>query len=256
MIGPALPPHLLKSKTSDKVVVSEQATAQIVSPQLPTSAISSSAPRRVVGPTLPSNIASQQKPVESDSDDEMIGPMPPTAEELKASALDSKLAEIRRRAHPDEMNDEKPTRGEWMLIPPESRILGDPLKVTARQFNRTTVEPKDSDKTLWTETPEQRRERLLNGGNIPEEKKSRAPKRPIERKMDLNEGRSASLLELHQSKVKAKSTKKNKLADDHPANRRFDWEKDMSIKSLDPKSQRELLKKAGSLSDRFSRGSN
>lgn len=142
-----------------------------------------------------------------------------------------------------------------MLIPPESRLLGDPLKVTARQFNRTTVEPKDLDRTLWTETPEQRKQRLMNGGAVAE--KANPLKRPlVERSSDLSEGRPASLLELHQSKAKAKSTKKNKLADDHPANRRFDWEKDMSIKSLDPKSQRELLKKAGSLSDRFSRGSN
>ncbi|KAI0235985.1 hypothetical protein L0F63_004831, partial [Massospora cicadina] len=172
--------------------------------------------------------------------------MPPSAEELKSTALDSKLLEIQRRAHPEQMIDEKPTRDDWMMVPPEPRILGFPLSPPPDK-------PKVADQSLWTETPEQRRQRHLNGDGAVE--KAPTPKRPLIEQHDSGawEGRPASLLELHQSKIKERSSKKNKLADDHPANRRFDWEKDMSIKSLNPKTQIELLKKAGSLSERFSR---
>lgn len=286
MIGPAIPSHLKRENKDDSTCFSGQDTEKpisptsnsVIGPSLPGASVKTqNAPvvKKRIGPQLPPEIQRAQykppspkmQPALESSDDELIGPLPPNNNDLKASALDSKLAEICNRAQLRKKNEDNTKRGDWMTILPEARSAGDPLKSIARQFKRSNAPVNDGDRSLWTETPEQRAERLKGNSSKSSEQelyKNYPSKRAAEQEESISNdinmynmnNRSKSLMELHQESLSKKRVKKGTQDDpDHPSNNRFDRERDMSIKTLDPRRQHEMLKNAGNLSDRFARGS-
>ncbi|QRW05847.1 hypothetical protein RhiLY_04846 [Ceratobasidium sp. AG-Ba] len=56
-------------------------------------------------------------------------------------------------------------RDDWMLAPPSSSDLFssiDPTKLKNRQFSRSTTDKKSAPSNLWTETPQERQQRLAD----------------------------------------------------------------------------------------------
>lgn len=285
MIGPAIPSHLKRDNKDDSTDLLRQASKNpssptsnnVIGPSLPEASVKTQAAavaRKRIGPLLPPEIQRAQykppcpnkQPEQESSDDELIGPLPPSTNDLKVSALDSKLAEICHRAQPEKKNENTAKRGDWMTILPEARSAGDPLKTIARQFKRSNAPENDGDRSLWTETPEQRAERLRGNSSKSSQQdmyRNYPNKRAAEQEASISDSidiynmnnRSKSLMELHQESLSKKRVKKGSQNDpDHPSNNKFDRERDMSIKTLDPRRQHEMLKNAGSLSDRFARG--
>jgi len=285
MIGPDIPPHLLRNRPETKTSIDASKEHLNSDPQenagannykLPDSSVNTlnaatSRPR--VGPQLPPSFerlrqepSGPERDELDDSGNEIIGPLPPSNRDLKVSALDSKLSEIVQRADPEKKNTENVKRGEWMTVLPENRLGGDTIKTITRQFKRSNVPEKDKASNLWTETPEERLERLK--GNKPKplnnDYQIYPSKRLREQENNISENieafnqlnRPKSLMEIHQESLSKKHNKKSSLkGPDHSANNRFDRDRDMSIKTLDPNKQLELLKKSGRLNDRFASGS-
>lgn len=184
--GPELPAHLLaKRKRKQEIQAPRPATPSKSRSPSPTSGnTSASKRRRILGPSLPPNHLSE-RPSEapepdsgsdnsSDSDD--LGPsLPPgpgstkaISESQRRSALATSEAVAAALAA-----SQKPQREEWMLIPPKSDDCSarqDPTKLKNRKFNtgkgskappthRTGGGGGGID-SIWTETPEQKRQRL------------------------------------------------------------------------------------------------
>ncbi|KAG0337478.1 hypothetical protein BG000_005340 [Podila horticola] len=220
----------------------------------------------------------------------MVGPVLPNNADKDSLSKQSKIREFEERAErmrkklagEDEVPTAKasePSREEWMMVPPESRLLGDdPLKITARQFLKREHKPQDS--SLWTETPADREKRLRGEPKDDDEGSSSRSKRSrrhgsdddeptyrsqadIEREEQIrkynSERRSESLMEAHASKyVKSKAWQKNTNDDkehDNPSARAFDREKDvLGGRKIDHRQRDELVKQALDLGSKFSRG--
>lgn len=178
--GPELPPHLIAKRRRQE---EETQAAEVISPSpKPNSPIISPANsenkrRRTIGPSLPPAPLSELPPItptkssNSDSSDDDFGPSLPTH--------NSSTSETHRNQK--SLDDEEaaaaasaqiPQREEWMLIPPSAddwTARVDPTKLRNRKFNtgKGSKAPAPSGRgaggdqhTLWTETPEQRRQRL------------------------------------------------------------------------------------------------
>jgi hypothetical protein len=190
-IGPDLPPHLQPSTTTQEEENEEQEEEEEedYGPQLPPDLIasrsaappkpsspspppstgpSSSNSKRVLGPSFPT-----VRDYEDDSDDD-VGPRPLPAGAVQTHEEDGvekflRLEESRRLAAEEAKKPKAPQREEWMLRPPSaSELLGniDPTKLTkARTFNTSTKTAGASgkvDMSLWTETPQERQQRLAD----------------------------------------------------------------------------------------------
>ena len=181
-VGPTLPPHLKQKRKrgdeADDVPHSTNSRSR-------SSSIDSTKKRRVHGPSMPpaslderpSTSPSPQPNVSkdppatgdaasnSDSDSD-FGPAPAPAgsggggrPSLDATTMDATSNE-----------PQKPQREEWMLAPPShsdwtSRL--DPTKLRNRKFNtgkgaKGPSQSGSTDNRLWTETPEQKRQRLAD----------------------------------------------------------------------------------------------
>ncbi|EED84794.1 predicted protein [Postia placenta Mad-698-R] len=150
---PALPPDMLAARTA-------------AAPKPP--------PKKVIGPALPPSMAARAYQYDDDDDD--YGPPPPpsgTVVQEKDGVQEFLEKEEKRRkqieASPIPHEASKPKalqREEWMLKPPSSSdLLGsiDPTRLTRpRQFARTSAPARDSDNSLWTETPAERQQRLAD----------------------------------------------------------------------------------------------
>lgn len=182
--GPELPPHLIaKRKRQEEEAQAAESTSPSPNPNSPTISPSNSDSkkrRRTLGPSLPPAPLSELPPSastksnnsdpDSSSSDDDFGPSPPT-DHLSA-------AEIHRQQQA--LDDEaaaaasarKPQREEWMLIPPSAddwTARVDPTKLRNRKFNtgKGSKAPVPTGRgaggeqhALWTETPEQKRQRL------------------------------------------------------------------------------------------------
>lgn len=157
-----------------------------------------------------------------------------------------------------------------MLLPPKQDDLSsfsDPTKLKNRKFNtgkgsKAPAQRGDSDNTLWTETPEQKRQRLEDevmgvkkpaqlGPENKKDKRKEAEARETERRVrEYNErNRHTSLYSEHH-----KATPKEK--EDDPSARAFDKEKDMGMGvKIGHAQKRELLNKAKDFGSRFEKGS-
>lgn len=283
-VGPELPPHLAKRKRSEEAhnplnLHPKRQRSSSPHPQ-------TTQPRRIIGPAAPPAPLSQRPPTppdpspsssDSDSDSDFGPSLPPlpgstdqeTERKRQATLADEDAAAARNHAAT------KPQREEWMLLPPtpdDRTSLADPTKLKNRKFNtgkgsKAAARNGDgaaADNTLWTETPEQKRQRLADevmgvvkrparsegkrdGGRGEEE--VRETQRRI-KEFDERE-RSGSLYSAHQ-----KAGPRKKEGEDDPSGRAFDREKDMGLGAkIGHRQKRELLDKAKDFGARFEKGS-
>ncbi|KAL8803401.1 MAG: hypothetical protein Q9182_003199 [Xanthomendoza sp. 2 TL-2023] len=284
--GPELPPHLLAKRKRQE----EEAEQNAPQPQPPSRSVSptssntsDSKRRRTIGPAPPPAPLSEQpspppqpqnpnqnNPA-SDSDSDDFGPsLPPPNGPPAPNHPPS--------PHPptsSEPSPKPPIREEWMLIPPTSTDWSsrlDPTKLRARKFNtgKTSKAPPSSTSganTIWTETPEQKRQRLhdemmgvkkpaqlIDNGGEEESRRDReneAEKREVERRIrEFNERNRGvgSLYEEHK-----KGAKREK--EDDPSARAFDKEKDMGAGvKIGHAKRKEMVGKAAEFGSRFAGG--
>lgn len=284
-IGPTLPPHLAQRST----------TPPLVGPHLPNSSAESDDDEESYGPSLPPHLekrpvapspaplprpSSSRVEVENDEDDDDdIGPRPLPASfqsklDPKADAIQRFMEAEERRAKlaEDAKKPKVATRDEWMLVPPSaSDLLAnlDPSKLTkARQFSRSTAAPKETDNSLWTETPAERQQRIADevsgrkrkaGASEPQlspEEEAEARKRKklddqIRRGADehTRQVRGQALVSSHEDKLRSAPT------DDGPS-AIWDHSRDMGVggRLMDDSSRSKMLQDAKGLGDRFSSG--
>lgn len=273
-VGPQLPPHLAKRKRSseetDDLLDVPPKRQRSSSPRSP-----NAAPRRVIGPAAPPGPLSEQPatPPEpnvdsSDSDDD-FGPSLPPAPGSVNQETERKRQEALAKEEAAREASKKPQREEWMLLPPKqddwsARV--DPTKLKNRKFNtgkgsKAPAQKGGSDNALWTETPEQKRQRLEDEvmgvkkpAQLDPEKKTDRRKeeeaRETERRIQEynKKNRNTSLYSEH-----SKATPKEK--EDDPSARAFDKEKDMGMGiKIGHAQKRELLNKAKDFGSRFEKG--
>ena len=268
-IGPALPPHLAEqtSASKDDEVPEKDAEEESTSPvRLP----HQSQPNRRIGPAPPP-APLEERPPESpsngkddSSDDDDYGPTLPGSEPADSSRDTKSKPSTQHwdKNAPVEIEaDTGPKkRDEWMMLPPDADGLSarmDPLKQKSRGFNmKPTSNSKGGLDTKWTETAEEKRQRLENEvlgiSSAPASNKSgQQAQRPVSKEAsDAKEKKKQgpSLYEQHQ-----KSTKKEK--GDDPSARAFDYEKDMGVSSgVAHKQRRQMVANAKDMGGRFSKG--
>ncbi|KAI9783448.1 MAG: hypothetical protein M1816_001372 [Peltula sp. TS41687] len=243
--------------------------------------VSGSAPstdkrRRVIGPSLPPAPLNEQPdaPAESDGEDSSsdgdVGPALPTPKDLMNNRDWQTQSSLATQDLNSAKAKEKPQREEWMLVPPKeadwtSRV--DPTKLRNRKFNtgmgaKAPTQKSGGDHTLWTETPEQKRQRLADemmGVRKPAAEEEASPSQrnhnsaedqaTARRIQEYNERhRDQSLYDKHK-----KSTKREQ--EDDPSKRAFDKEKDIGGGQKVGHAQRkELLNRAADFGSRFSGG--
>ena len=280
-VGSQLPPHLTEKR---KRTEDDDASDSRPDRSRSSSQDSASKRQRTIGPTLPpaplderpaSNPQSSAKSLAEEgddrsSDDDDFGPALPTTGT-------SKDATSKSVAIPTVLTDPTPPissqRDAWMLVPPSSgdwTARVDPTKLKARKFN--TSKPGSRPKEIsskaddtWNETPQEKHARLqreMMGIKHPSStssttasskhssKKDRAEDaEDVETKKRMKEyaaARGPSLYNAHQKKDSLEKP-------DDPSARAFDREKDIGGGlQINDTQRRDLLKKAGDFSSRFS----
>ncbi|ORX80351.1 hypothetical protein K493DRAFT_242759 [Basidiobolus meristosporus CBS 931.73] len=288
MVGPVLPPELQKKPTENEqgevkpsnqgadAASEEESYGPSLPPELLATRAATAKPKRgPIGPQLPPGLGQN-----SSVDEDIVGPMLPDSNTDTTSDLNSKIREIEERAQRTRdlenaaEKSQKVERGEWMLVPPTSPLAIrsiylcrslDPLNIKARQFAKNSRDL-DFDSSGWTDTPADREKKLHQERDTKGKRKKEINEDFENAKLHEKERniakevseynmthRPKSLMEMH---LESKASKKRALGydEDDPTQRRFDRDKDLSIKTLDPKKQKELLARAGSLGNRFSRG--
>ncbi|KAI9698399.1 MAG: hypothetical protein M1836_003979 [Candelina mexicana] len=276
--GPELPPHLVAKRKRQVANDEEERQGHANPPPFRSSSAESAGKRqRVVGPTLPPAPLKDLPIKESNEDganssdgNEDFGPaLPPGL----AQTLDYDTQAAPRINLDDAGNNhlvKKLKREEWMLVPPKqddwsSKV--DPTKLRNRRFNtgkgsKAPTHGSGSENALWTETPEQKRQRLedevlgiKNPATMGAENQ-RATKNGAEfeetsrRIAEYNEkNRGKSLVEDHKKAVP-------KEKEDDPFKRTFDKEKDMGLgRKIGHAQRKELLNRASDFGSRFAGGS-
>lgn len=269
-VGPELPPHLqAKRKRDDEA-----------SPTPPKRRRNSSntsteiKPRRVIGPSAPPAALSELPPsapdpeADSDSSDDGFGPsLPPAPGSIK------QIEETKRQRKFEEESAareaaKKPQREEWMLVPPKSDDWSarvDPTKLKNRKFQtgKGSKAPagKSGGDALWTETPEQKRQRLEDemmgvkkpaqlGPDDRRDTRQIEEARETERRIrEYNEkNRNTSLYSEHKNAGP-------KEKEDDPSARAFDREKDIGLgMKVGHAQKREMLSRAKDFGSRFAGG--
>ena len=272
-VGPELPPHLAKRKRSEEA----HDTNDVLSKRQRSSSPHShdTKARRVIGPAAPPAPLSERPTMSpepdadsSDSDDDFGPSLPP----LPGSISQETERKRQEALAEDEATREalkKPQREEWMLLPPKQddwSARADPTKLKNRKFNtgkgsKAPAQKGGGENTLWTETPEQKRQRLedeVMGVKKPaqlgpenktdkwKEEEARETERRIREYNDKN--RNTSLYNEHKKAVP-------KEKEDDPSARAFDKEKDMGMGiKIGHAQKRELLNKAKDFGSRFAKG--
>ncbi|KAH0838688.1 hypothetical protein J3R83DRAFT_7016 [Lanmaoa asiatica] len=168
---PALPPELAAARKAAGPS-SSKPTPEPSTRHSPSSPPSRPPPKRVIGPAFPTARPNHDFDFGSNSDsDADVGPQPLSTDVLATtcgiSGVDEFVErEARRRKNVEEAKQPKKlVREEWMLVPPKAGDLLsslDPTKLKARQFGRSKAPVRDSDTSLWTETPAERQQRLAD----------------------------------------------------------------------------------------------
>jgi len=269
-VGPELPPHLhAKRKRNDE--------AHDTSPKRRRSSSRSSndaKPHRIIGPALPPASLSELPPSvpglepDGDSSDDDFGPSLPPAPGSTKHVEEGKRQQRFEEESAAREAAKKPQREEWMLVPPKSddwSMRVDPTKLKNRKF-QTGKGPKapatqGSGDALWTETPEQRRQRLEDemmglkkpAQLGPEDKKDARQMeeaRETEKRIrEYNEkNRNTSLYSEHKKAVP-------KEKEDDPSARAFDKEKDIGLgMKVGHAQKKEMLNRAKDFGSRFAGG--
>ncbi|KAA6415923.1 MAG: hypothetical protein FRX48_00642 [Lasallia pustulata] len=274
-VGPELPPHLLaKRKREEEIEDQSRINVDTRSASRSSSSDAGEKRRRIVGPAPPPAPLNErpdspaEQGSESSSEDE-IGPALPPA----PGQYDAEIDAQRQQAIADENTAreaaKKPQREEWMLVPPKqddwsARV--DPTKLKNRKFNtgkgsKAPSQKGGGDNTLWTETLEQKMQRLEDevmgvkkpAQLGPEDKKagrSEAEAKETQRRIrEYNEkNRNTSLYSEHKKTVP-------KEKEDDPSKRAFDKEKDIGGgMKIGHAQKKEMLNRAADFGSRFAGG--
>ncbi|KAJ7256536.1 hypothetical protein B0H12DRAFT_990507, partial [Mycena haematopus] len=244
-------------------------------PALPPDMIASSSKKPVAGPTMPPAYPPtyDRRIQYADDSDEDVGPrpLPPGVGFEERDAVKEFMAkeEKRRREVEEAAKPKAPKRDEWMLVPPSSSVLGnlDPTKLKPRQFARTAAPSRDTDNTLWTETPAERQQRLAdevsgkkrraaNSGDAvsaAEELETRKRQRideELRREVDehTRKTRGSALVEMHARAGKGEEKDETKGI--------WDRDRDMALSGrlMDDGKRNKMLNEAKGLGDRFATG--
>ncbi|XP_035704903.1 GPALPP motifs-containing protein 1 isoform X2 [Folsomia candida] len=265
MYGPALPPHLQKRSIDPEPVKKDSTTEP--EQRLPSGiSLAPSSALPSIGPTLPpgfklpstdddqnnvtndgSSSSSAGDDQCSDSDDDVIGPLPP----------DHPLALARADAFASAskpVGDDKPKkklqREEWMLIPPSNKPVTE-LGLGPRKFLQRAPEkpvkdngePMDSDEELERETRAAMDQKLIDDYD----KKMEA----MIEKTGEKKRKSESLLEQHQRELKKKSKKE---AVEDKKRKPFDRNTDLAVSGLSREDSKKYIEKTKELGGRFAKG--
>ncbi|KAF0554086.1 hypothetical protein F8M41_019580 [Gigaspora margarita] len=254
---PALPPDLLAERQRKKAAK----LVQNVDSQRKGTA---NPRRRAIGPTLP-------HPTEYsnfDEEEDIIGPILPkdfeeNKDDLILQQTIQEFEERARQAEPEDKTDKPLQRGEWMLVPPESKFLGEtPTNMRSRNFKQRTYDPEVNDNSLWTETPADRQIRLQKSTGQKRKHEKEKDDEPIKySRIDIEKAeavkayneqhRPKSLLESHSEGY----TKSRKWKDDDVSKRPFDREKDvLGSRRMDSRKRKEFLENARGLDSKFGHG--
>ncbi|KAI9886189.1 MAG: hypothetical protein M1823_001985 [Watsoniomyces obsoletus] len=225
---------------------------------------------RIIGPTLPPGFAQAQSDDDgsasdgSSSSEDDLGPALPTAAESRG-----------REKHHERLSEEvtkqeeKVTREQWMLEPPKSsdwtsRV--DPTKLRNRKFNtgmgaKAPAQKSGGDSMLWTETPEQKRQRLADEVmGIKKPATAVEPDRSAGRPAEKDHATSKRIQEYNDrfrnQSLYSERKAKPKEEEDDPSKRAFDKEKDIrGSGQINHTKRKELLNRAADFGSRFSGGS-
>ncbi|XP_018561353.1 GPALPP motifs-containing protein 1 [Anoplophora glabripennis] len=258
LIGPVLPPHFVtvssldddSSDTQDNGESSNQ--NNVIGPTLPPRLLKNEE-ENVIGPALPPHLQQQSPGKEEDESEDVYGPVPAGAQfsqahiELEERALKMKMDQL------DSSENKQPVREEWMLTLPEAKAAS--FGLGPRQFRRKAG-PDLSDRSSWTDTPEDKAKKKqgkiepvidlkkeaelkhIHSRNLEQEKIAKEHKKEKD-----------SLLEIHRKKLK------NEKNESGPSERRpFSREIDLQVNRFDEAQKKAVLKKAQLLDNRFSSG--
>merc|ERR1712059_19915 len=158
-------------------------------------------------------------------------------------------------------NEEEVKRETWMLELPEEKANSFGLLPTARQFSRKGVHERGKDRSAWTDSPDERQRKLVEGDTKEEEEVDvRAlVQRKRDREMEKVSGELkekkgvTSLMNLHEDKLKKKK-KEDSDAGDIKERRPFDRDVDLQANRFDEAAKKTMLKQAARINDRFSSG--
>lgn len=261
LTGPSLPPHMQKPKNDidSEHSISLATTSRMYGPNLPNIYRSKNKTSQLLD-----HDARQSNVANCENEDEiLIGPVLEDNSyqnemylKLEKRAIELKLSKLNGK----EEKDEHKEREEWMVSLPEIRTVSD-SKVTARQF-RTKEHEEIKDRSLWTETP-QDREKKIKRGEITYDKMNRekiekikrerrdAEQEDVVRKHKKKHKRHESLLKIHQKNIIKNPEKKSVSVERRPFTR------DMDLKSsslFNDKIKKSILEKAQLLNTRFKSG--
>ncbi|KAI9812459.1 MAG: hypothetical protein M1827_004690 [Pycnora praestabilis] len=273
--GPELPPHLLakRKRQAEENEEGRKTELPVISTNRSVTPEGTEKRRRIVGPSLPPASLDERPPEilnrqGQDSSDDDFGPaLPPQ----QGQALDHELEAERRVAAEEAAARQaarKPQREEWMLVPPKqddwsSKV--DPTKLRNRKFNTGKGSKAPASKSggdeLWTETPEQKRQRLEDevmgvkrpatlGSEDKRNGKSDAEMEKTARRIQEynDKNRNKSLYDEHKKAVP-------KEKEDDPSKRAFDKEKDMGLgQKIGHAQKKDLLHRAADFGSRFAGG--
>ncbi|KAI1789173.1 hypothetical protein LXA43DRAFT_1155416 [Ganoderma leucocontextum] len=279
-IGPQIPPsrsQAPRTSTGHGEEVEEEEEDDYA-PALPPELAAARA-KKVLGPSFP---PSASRPTyEYDDDDDDVGPRPlpqGVVLEEKDGVQEFLEREERRRKHLEEESKPKaPKREEWMLVPPSSSdLLGsiDPTKMNRpRQFSRTAQPSRNTDTSLWTETPAERQQRVADevagkrrravDVDITEDAGADARKRrryeeEVRRGVQehTKKVRGASLIEQHGRSSAAKDAEKARKGEQDEPPAFWDRDRDMGLggRLVDDKTRNKFISEARGLGDRFGSG--
>jgi len=276
VLGPAPPP---KASNPDELDL-DDSSEDDYGPSVPTAIKPSPPANRILGPAPPPAPLSELPPNppsdSSDSEDDYGPSLPPAPGSAAESALFASQQEEQERLTTSTATS-KPQRAEWMLVPPsDSDWTGrvDPTKLKNRKFASGKGAKAPAEKSgisaIWTETPEQKRQRLKDevlgraevatssrgsqssqNRGMGESKEDIQTARRIQEYNERNRSKS-----LYEEREKMKSERGEKEEEDDPSKRGFDREKDMALGGrLGSKDKREMLAKAKDFGSRFQKGS-
>ncbi|KZT09055.1 uncharacterized protein LAESUDRAFT_723354 [Laetiporus sulphureus 93-53] len=284
-IGPQIPPAVFSepAQTATAEGEDEDEYAPALPPDLLAArqgghATREPAGKRTIGPTFPPSMGGVQRSYEDEEDEDDYGPRPlpgGVVLEEKDAVQEFLEKEERRRKQMEEASKPKALkREEWMLVPPSSSDLLasiDPTKLNRpRQFARTAAPARNTDSSLWTETPAERQQRIadevagkrrrvtdVNAVSPDEEREMRKRRRHEEEvrrgvEEHTKKVRGGALLEQHS---KVASTKEGSEGEEGPSVI-WDHSRDMALSGrlMDDKSRDKLIKEARGLGDRFGTG--
>lgn len=230
-------------------------------------------PRRI-GPALPPSLEerglSDEQGSESDSDDDDFGPSLPPEGAGVPGDIDNKNFEpepqelpIKEEGAPLQKNGGG--RDSWMLQPPDSSDWSsrvDPTKLRNRKFQTGRSAKGSAGKQpvngSWTETPEQKMNRLHNqvmGAVPPSASDNPAKKADESRSSEIMRERVKKYNEGTRDRTQSANLRKPSEEEDDPSKRAFDREKDMALSSrISHADRRKLMDKASDFGSRFTSG--